>query len=140
MIILPTSTKTMLVTIILQIPSVWMNPCTAGMGLEGTGGYSEYLCAEKISLNISRSMPVFPNSTAGMYFLTTVIHISSCFLSSKRVAKLTTPWNRNALAISLNVFLPRLSSSKFLLSKKEANVCYLTSLTRHQAWISKHQS
>ena len=33
----PISTKTMLVTIILQIPSVWMNPCPDVMGLEGTG-------------------------------------------------------------------------------------------------------
>ena len=31
MIIFPTSTKTVFVTIILQIPSVWVNPCPDGM-------------------------------------------------------------------------------------------------------------
>ena len=37
MIMFPISTKNVLVTIILHIPSMWINSCPDGIGLEGTG-------------------------------------------------------------------------------------------------------
>ena len=94
-----------------------------------------YRCIMQQTIIFFRRMEIFFRLS-----LDTVLHSSSRLQNSKRVANVTTHWDRNASDMSINGILPRLRISKFVLSKKEANIFYHTSLTRHQTWKSKNQS